>query len=164
LCRVESNFEVERGDPRPLGFDAAIEFQPDALALGTPAQRTSGWERLRTRGRASPAFASHHIWDYGQVAKTMLAKKEPDYPRFPGIMTGFDSSPRRKERAHIFRNATPELYQAWLHTLVERVNLRPVEERIVFVNAWNEWAEGAYLEPDARYGRTYLEATRSALG
>jgi lipopolysaccharide biosynthesis protein len=164
LCRVESNFEDERGDPRALGFDAAVEFQPDALALGTPEQRTRSWERRRKLRLASPAFASNHIWDYGEVAKTMLAKRQPDYPHFPGIMTGFDSSPRRKERAHIFRNSLPELYREWLHTLVARAQRLPPEERIIFVNAWNEWAEGANLEPDAKFGRAYLEATHSALG
>jgi lipopolysaccharide biosynthesis protein len=164
LCRVESNFEDERGDPRALGFDAAVEFQPDALALGEPEQRTKQWENRRKLGLASTAFAKNHIWDYGQVAQQMLEKPNPVYPLFPAVMTGFDSSPRRKSRAHIFRNGSPELYESWLRAVIARVRARKPEERIVFINAWNEWAEGAHLEPDARYGRGYLEATLRALG
>ncbi len=164
LCRVESNFEDERGDPRILGFDAAVEFQPDALALGEPEQRGNGWDNRRKLGLANAAFASNHIWSYGEVAQRMLRKPEPSYPAFHGVVPRFDTSPRRKQKAHILRDSTPELYEQWLHAIVEKVNSRPPQERIIFINAWNEWAEGAHLEPDAQFERAYLEATRRALG
>ena len=64
----------------------------------------------------------------------------------------------------IFVNAHPANYQRWLAALVAQARAKPVaEERVVFINAWNEWAEGAYLEPDLQYGRQLLEATRRAL-
>jgi lipopolysaccharide biosynthesis protein len=64
-------------------------------------------------------------------------------------------------------NSTPEAYGEWLRAAVERAvdraAQRHVPEPFVFVNAWNEWGEGAHLEPDARHGRAYLEATRRVL-
>jgi lipopolysaccharide biosynthesis protein len=54
---------------------------------------------------------------------------------------------------------TPAGYEDWLRQAVDRTLTRPQDERIVFINAWNEWAEGAHLEPDRKHGRGFLEAT-----
>jgi lipopolysaccharide biosynthesis protein len=79
-------------------------------------------------------------------------------------MPGWDNTARRPNLANVFINATPEIYEIWLRETVTRVvDCRPSEERLVFINAWNEWAEGAHLEPDRRYGRQFLLATRRAL-
>jgi lipopolysaccharide biosynthesis protein len=60
-------------------------------------------------------------------------------------------------------NGTPENYEYWLHRAITATQQDfPGQERLVFVNAWNEWAEGCHLEPDARYGHAFLEATRRA--
>jgi lipopolysaccharide biosynthesis protein len=59
--------------------------------------------------------------------------------------------------------ASPAAYEEWLRALVTAARLGHPEHRLVFVNAWNEWAEGAHLEPDERFGTGYLEATRRAL-
>jgi hypothetical protein len=67
------------------------------------------------------------------------------------------------EGALIYHGSTPELYEQWLATVWRRAS-RVREEGLVFVNAWNEWAEGCHLEPDERYGRAYLEATLRARG
>jgi len=75
----------------------------------------------------------------------------------------WDNTARRKEDAVIFRNSTPELYQRWLEAAVERVTSNCSAERIVFINAWNEWAEGNHLEPCQKWGRQYLEATKRVL-
>jgi hypothetical protein len=60
--------------------------------------------------------------------------------------------------------SSPEAYEVWLAGIVEqtRAHYRD-DQRIVFINAWNEWAEGCHLEPDRRYAYKYLEATRRAL-
>ena len=63
----------------------------------------------------------------------------------------------------VLRNATPELYEHWLTEVLRRPLTGTADENLVFINAWNEWAEGAHLEPDARFGRGYLEATQRAI-
>jgi hypothetical protein len=146
LCRVESTV-YEQNDPTRLGFDAAVEFQPDWNRLGVPVRRRKG----------------SNIYDYAAVVEAALAKEPPPYRRFPCVTPGWDNSPRRQTAATIFTGSTPELYGDWLRQVLERVPRRGDDERIVFINGWNEWAEGNHLEPCRRWGRAYLEATRTAL-
>ena len=76
----------------------------------------------------------------------------------------WDNSARRRERgAAIFDGSTPELYSRWLQEAIERFTPPTADENLVFLNAWNEWAEGNHLEPCQRWGRAYLEVTRDVL-
>lgn len=148
LGRVES-FPDERGDPRAIGFDAAIEFQPDGANLGP---------RL-----ADPVYRDHEVYDYGSFMERQLHKPDPPYTRFPCVMPGWDNSPRRPGFARIFDRSTPAAYEKWLCGAIRKAERLAPSEKIVFVNAWNEWGEGDHLEPDLVYGRKYLEATRRAV-
>jgi lipopolysaccharide biosynthesis protein len=88
----------------------------------------------------------------------------PPYKRFMGVMPGWDNTARRQHNSYCFDAATPGAFQAWLETTVERTKQQfSGDERIVFINAWNEWAEGAYLEPDRRFGHSFLQAHANAL-
>jgi hypothetical protein len=79
-------------------------------------------------------------------------------------MPSWDNTARTGRRAHLGINSNPEAYRAWLETAVNRTRAdTPGDERLVFINAWNEWGEGCHLEPDRRYGLAWLEATRAAL-
>jgi lipopolysaccharide biosynthesis protein len=86
-----------------------------------------------------------------------------DYKKFPCVTPSWDNS-ARKRVATIIQNEDPTAYAEWLERTVERVQNYSDDEKIVFINAWNEWAEGCYLEPDLKYGKMFLEATRAALG
>jgi len=79
-------------------------------------------------------------------------------------MPSWDNTPRKLDRSISFYGATPELYAEWLRSAVDETcrSLGP-ENRLVFINAWNEWAEGAYLEPDRRRGYAYLSRTREVM-
>mgnify|MGYP003694562897 CR=1 FL=1 len=73
-------------------------------------------------------------------------------------MVGWDNTPRLQDNGQIFVNNHPANYSRWLSAIVERTRrTREPEERIVFVNAWNEWGEGCHLEPDQAFGRAFLE-------
>ena len=93
----------------------------------------------------------------------MLEKFRPPYKRFRCVTPSFDNSARRARNATIFHGSTPALYERWLRGAIEDTqDTFEGDERIVFVNAWNEWAEGNHLEPDQRWGRAYLDATARA--
>lgn len=158
LCRVESDPWRERRVPlSELGFDAAVEFAPDWLELGEPLRRSRPWRARRGRR------GGDRIFDYREVVRRSLAHEEPPDGWFRCVTPGWDNSPRRESGAVILDGSSPEAYGEWLQEIVRRTASRPAEEQLVFVNAWNEWAEGAYLEPDNVLGRAYLEATRRAL-
>ena len=138
-------------DPAIYGCDAAVEFPPH-VTTGRP---------VKVRKIAEHEGA---VFDYREIVRNDLAKPAPPYTRFRGIMPGWDNTARTKARAHIFHHHDPEVYRTWLQGVIEQTCERYLgDERLVFVNAWNEWGEGAYLEPDHRYGHAYLRATRSAL-
>ena len=77
---------------------------------------------------------------------------------------GWDNTPRLQDNGHVFVNAHRDDYRRWLAAMIAQTRqTKPAEERLVFINAWNEWGEGCYLEPDLQFGRSYLEATLRAL-
>jgi hypothetical protein len=78
-------------------------------------------------------------------------------------MPAWDNTPRRGTKAHILVYASPDKYEEWLYEMVSQSLRRSSPEPFVFINAWNEWAEGAFLEPDQKLGRARLEATRNAV-
>jgi lipopolysaccharide biosynthesis protein len=79
-------------------------------------------------------------------------------------MPSWDNTARKQHNGHIFVNASPEGYERWLTAALRYTNdFAQGEERIVFINAWNEWGEGNHLEPDVKYGHAFLDATRRAL-
>jgi lipopolysaccharide biosynthesis protein/glycosyltransferase involved in cell wall biosynthesis len=148
MCRVES-FPNEHTDPATLGFDASVEFQPD-------------WPRI-SKKISNPIFGNHSVHDYEATVNHMIAKKRPPYKRFPCVTPTWDNSSRRKTHATIFVNSTARIYGKWLNHAIQKCEIENPDDRIVFINAWNEWGEGCHLEPDQVHGRAYLEATRDAL-
>jgi lipopolysaccharide biosynthesis protein len=81
----------------------------------------------------------------------------------PGVMPGWDNTPRRRESAYVFHGSNPLSFRRWM-TRAAAVAVAGGDPPLLFVNAWNEWAEGAHLEPDTRFGTAYLEAVRDAVG
>jgi hypothetical protein len=93
----------------------------------------------------------------------MIAKPDPAFLRFPCVTPMWDNSARKATGALILDGSSPQKYQQWLENALSRARRQPEALQLVFINAWNEWAEGNHLEPCQKWGRAYLEATRSAL-
>jgi SAM-dependent methyltransferase len=93
-----------------------------------------------------------------------VARDLPEYEWFRGVMPSWDNSARRGSHAHILVGSSPERYEEWLRRIVFQTSLRrKIDEPLIFVNAWNEWAEGTHLEPDTLHGYDWLKATQRAL-
>lgn len=138
-------------NPHSLGFDAGVEFPP--LGGGVPAAAPDNSLRHDFRGI---------YYDYRQTARNFMNAKAPNFTWFRGVMPSWDNTARRQDAAHIFLNSSPKIYQLWLDFLIKwTLRERTGDERIIFINAWNEWAEGNHLEPDQEFGRAYLDATRA---
>ena len=163
LCRVDGTALEREQDLTEQGFDAAVDWIPDYTQQGRGQRWGKGWGATRRLGLTHKGYGDNLVVPYERVVANMLARPEPDYLRHPCVTPSWDNSARRASNAFITREATPERYGAWLETAVNRVLDRPAGPKLVFVNAWNEWAEGNHLEPDARWGRGYLEAHRDAL-
>lgn len=162
ICKVES-FGSERGDPAECGFDAAVEFQPDWNRRGPQIRSLHRHKWLGDLLGTNKVLKDSRLFSYEELAKLARVKPDPSYLRFPCVTPGWDNSARRKSGAAVFIDSQPEEYRLWLSSAVERVQSRDAEHRLLFINAWNEWAEGNHLEPCQRWGRAFLEATREVL-
>jgi hypothetical protein len=141
-------------DPRPYGFNTSVQFPPHGMVAGSENEKI---------GDLVDGYMGS-IYDFKNVVQYELAKEIPVYKQFPGVMTSWDNTARKKKAGNVFINATPENYEIWLRGAIDRAKQSlPNGEQYVFINAWNEWAEGTNLEPDQKNGRGYLEATRRAL-
>lgn len=164
LMRVESLHKGEAGDLTSEGIDAAADFQPrtDISIVGRPKPT---WARGPLRRVLPETYRKHRIREYDRLVAGALARPVPTYKRYPCVTPGWDNSARRAPSlpANIWINNTPESYGYWLRETLRRFRPFGPEEDFLFVNAWNEWAEGNHLEPDQKWGHAFLEATRSAI-
>ena len=148
LCAVENGSLWTLAD---FGCDSAVEFPPHGV-------RTEN--HTADIQRQCRDFIGT-VRDYRDVAQYAIRRPDPGYRLFRGVCPSWDNSPRTGRRGTIFTHSSPREYELWLHAAAESTyQNQPPGERLLFVNAWNEWAEGAHLEPDQRYGRQFLEATR----
>ena len=104
------------------------------------------------------------LLSYPDAIRTLLGRPAASFPWYRIVAPGWDNTPRRGASGTVFVGATPDRFRSWLEEALRFTYLfRPPGERILFVNAWNEWGEGAFLEPDRTHGEAMLSAVRTAL-
>lgn len=141
-------------DPRTCGFDAAAEFRPHEL-------NHSWLPYASVPGLVSNFKGS--VWDYTKISE-LNPQNHEEYTLFRGVCVNFDNTARRGTMADLFVNSSPQAYEIWFDQVCRFTHENmPSDERYVFINAWNEWAEGAILEPDKAWGFGYLNATSRVL-
>ena len=143
-------------DPIKFGLDGALEFPPHKVAKGMSNINPS-------LTLFDPGFEGH-VLEYDKVVVNSLAEPTPPFPQIKTLFPSWDNDARRPGRGFVVHGSTPQKYQQWLKNLcLQALHREPASPPIVGINAWNEWAEAAYLEPDMHYGASYLNATARAL-
>ena len=116
------------------------------------------WTKLRNKYKKDKLTS----FDYDDVWNKILKMKPSSQKSIPGAFVNVDTTPRKHERGTISTGMTPSKLEEKLERLIVKTR-DEYKKDMIFVYAWNEWAEGAYMEPDKRWGFGVLEAFRSAL-
>jgi len=173
LIRVERHTDQDTRTPCELGFDAGLDFQPFSRNFkrwreSRPDLKDDIGGRIRNRlqhdlRRLQGWKSFDKQYDMAEFATYDSAQPTPSYPWFPGVCPSWDNTARRpKGKAIIFRNSHPDVFADWLRE--KSVAFQPkTDANLLFINAWNEWAEGNHLEPCLKHGSHWLDAVRAAL-
>jgi hypothetical protein len=146
-----------RTPPQDYGFDAVIQFPPHHTNSAHITGLAKGLDSSFAGG----------IYDYNKSKWFFideLYQLSNSRRIYPGVMPSWDNTARLRRKSNIWINSSPESYYDWLWQVTSFLRRnRPNDEKLVFINAWNEWAEGCHLEPDQTFGYAWLNATRLAL-
>ena len=135
-------------DFEQFGYDAGVEFPPHNVQVRNLADKILS--------ETPPSY----VVAYGDVTSQFIACDYTKRRVYRTVFPSWDNTARVQERALVVLDGTPENYKRWLYaSSCKTVDERLPNDRLLFINAWNEWAEGCHLEPDQRYGRGFLEAT-----
>lgn len=129
-------------DPNSVGFDSAVDFAPNTF----PMEEMSSSKKFY-----HPSFKGR-VFNYLDAIKVSLEKKR-NYPFYKSLCLEWDNTARKQEMATIVDGCNPKVFGYWLDSLIKEKPLN----NLIFLNAWNEWAEGTYLEPDRKNGFAYLQ-------
>lgn len=145
-------YDIKR--PEEVGADALVEFPPHKFN-GIHSMPSKMPEFINKNFKGS-------IVDYSKVVTQSAKRKRPDFTLYRGVVPSWDNTARRQNTPTIFYGSSPELFADWLSYIraYTRDTFQNRDDKLMFVNAWNEWGEGCHLEPDQRWGFRYLEAVK----
>lgn len=143
-------------DPRPFGFDGAFEFPPHKI--GGIVKDIGAELRFFDQGFEGS------VRSYDDAVEAATAEPKNAYHLIKTAFPMWDNDARKQGAGMIFHGSTPAKFEDWIRRNVSFAKANPVgSESLIFVNAWNEWCEGAYLEPDCHYGFAYINALSRGL-
>ena len=102
-------------------------------------------------------------YQYEEAIRVSLREQKQLQPRkkhFHSVFTGWDNTPRHGYKGFVFLGGNPALFHQYVAGFSAHIE---DSDDFLFINAWNEWAEGMYMEPTETFGKQYLEAIRNAL-
>ena len=167
------NGNVGRKEMLEQGFDVAVEFQPDLISKYPYSTLLSFLKKnydylyriMEKLGISIEPSPKCFLYDYQKYSYIQIDKlKKNNIKQFPCVTPMWDNSARRVGKPYCaFKNSSPLLYGNWLNKVMNIFKPFSKEENFIFVNAWNEWAEGNHLEPDTKWGNQYLKITKDII-
>jgi len=146
-------------DFRSVGFDSTLVFDPQLGVL--PDFMVDGFRGSKLRRNLRRGVYSGTLKLYPDaVARDLMSRRTRDFGFIPTVYVGWDNTPRRGKNAIVITDSTPAAFGNALRGRVRALQQMPANDGLLFINAWNEWAEGNHLEPDQKYGTQYLEQVR----
>jgi hypothetical protein len=128
-----------------------VQLFSDRIQVFLGAIRSKYFQRLKVRNY-------EEVWH-----KIVAIRPDKTLTTFPGAFVDWDNTARYRNRATLYKGASPQAFEKWFTKLVDSMPHRNLPENFIFLNAWNEWAEGTYLEPDEKFGYQYIEAVKRVL-
>jgi lipopolysaccharide biosynthesis protein len=147
---------------KKIGFDSTLQFSPQLGLLPSAFIDKATTSKLISNLKQGVISPQLKIYDYSLALRLMMSRKQ-DFPTYPCIFVAWDNTPRRGRNAIVMINSSPKIFEDGLSEIVNSIIDNPCDERLLFINAWNEWAEGNHLEPDQKYGHGYLEAVKHVI-
>jgi lipopolysaccharide biosynthesis protein len=160
--KLISIISFEDVDPREYGFDSALDFAPQSYFFKNDAFSEHRLPTVDVSRALLDKNFSGTVADYRAVA---LNKKAYDYFNFPiykCLTPSWDNDARKKGRGFVMYYESPDIYSRWLDNILA-IETSKSKSPTIFINAWNEWAEGAILEPTLHYGSAILNRTTEIL-
>lgn len=142
-----------RNDENLIGFDGTAHIDPFESPKQSKINKIISFIKCRLFNYP------RRIIEYDDVIE-FLHKKQLKENEFPVITPNWDNTARSGKRGSVIVNSDPAKFDLMVRNTLEKIKDRPASEKIIFVEAWNEWAEGNYLEPDIKYGRGFLEVIK----
>jgi lipopolysaccharide biosynthesis protein len=139
-------------DYRPFGFDSGVEFPPHNLRSSNINSNVNFYRNFRG-----------NVIQYASIAQSYLDRTYGVSRVFKTLFPSWDNTARSKENALVVLNGVPDNYEYWLAATIDKGKQSGGHEELIFINAWNEWAEGCHLEPDRWFGHKFLQATLNAI-
>lgn len=162
---------IVENDTREDLYDAYMNFEPLHVLKNDKSYRKAIFcfkEKLLNRfnvieNKLAKRILLRDMYTYSYLCKKIerLSEHIPNKKTFLGTFVGWDNTARKDEEGWIAKGGTPAKFEENIRKCLERSQQRGNE--YIFVNAWNEWSEGAYLEPDKRYGYAYLNGLKKAI-
>lgn len=167
IISMETGYEHDRIHSL---IDARVEFEPlrTLRDLPEPICAIKNFKKIFLRkrklkeGHMINRFLLDNVCSYDYLNRRMLSRKYSGKETiYLGAFPGWDNTPRKDEDGVVIKGASPYKFYNYLSHQIERS--KRMGREFVFINAWNEWSEGAYLEPDEKYGYGYLKAVKKAI-
>jgi lipopolysaccharide biosynthesis protein len=148
LCAALTHGNEDYGK---FGFDSGVEFPPHNLRSPNINYEIDFYDSFQG-----------NVIQYAMIAQSYLDRTYDNSLVFKTVFPSWDNTARTGSRALVVLNGSPENYEYWLSSTIDQVQRSNNAAPLIFINAWNEWAEGCHLEPDRWFGHAFLQATLNA--